>query len=209
MSEKPSRLTDVDRTLVLDASAVINLLGTSQIEAVLKSIGRTCVVEVNTWREVRRDPLTGASADGSMERCLTNGVLLKHPMSPAATAVFLDLVLAEPPDGLDDGEAATIAYAIDTAASAVIDERKANRICAEAFPTLRVLSTLDIISNPLVLQELGAEALSAAVFSALQHARMRVQPRFVPWVTQLLGPERVAQCPSLRRASKTGSPRQT
>jgi predicted nucleic acid-binding protein len=208
MSETSSRLTDADQTLVLDASAVINLLGTSQIEGVLKSLGRTCVVEANAWREVKRDPLTGASADGSLGACLENRVLIKHQMTVAATAVFLDLVLAQPPDGLDDGEAASVAHAIDIGASAVIDERKATRICAAAFPTLKVLSTLDILSHPRVLQELGREALSAAVFSALQHARMRVQPIFVPWVVQLLGPERVAQSPSLRRSRSPESLRQ-
>ena len=46
---------------------------------------------------------------------------------------FTALVSGSAAQTLDDGEAATIAYALECSATALIDERKANRICAERF----------------------------------------------------------------------------
>jgi predicted nucleic acid-binding protein len=51
---------------------------------------------------------------------------------------------------LDDGEAATIAHAVALNGVALIDERKANRICTERFPELRIASTVDILVHPSV-----------------------------------------------------------
>lgn len=199
MSEKPSRLGKADSTLVLDASAVINVLGTSQAAALLGALGRTCVVEATAWREVTRDPLTGKSASGPLKALIDRRLLLKQEMNSETALTFLELVLAQPPDGLDDGEAATVAHAAAIGGSAVIDERKALRVCTVRLPTVRLLSTMDLLTHSSVSRALGQAALSDAVFSALQHARMRVLPEFAPWVVELLGPDRAAKCPSLNR----------
>jgi predicted nucleic acid-binding protein len=110
---------------------------------------------------------------------------------------FERLVVGAAAMTLDDGEAATIAYAYGHHAVAIIDERKATRLCAEMFPSLRVGSTVDILAHPSVEQRMGKSMLAEAVFNALQIGRMRVFPRNVAWVVKLIGQERAAKCASL------------
>jgi hypothetical protein len=198
-SHKPSRLDEVDAVLVLDASVVINLLGTGNAVTLIQALGRKCVVERIAWGEITRDPLTGKAAAEPLKALKDVGLLHRQQMHRDATALFLDLALAQPPDGLGDGEAATLAHAVTSGASAVIDERKAIRISAAKFPKLRVLSALDLLSSRSVTDALDRAALADAVFSALFHARMRVPSEFRKWVVDLIGKERASQCPSLGR----------
>ena len=199
MSERPSRLDEADRLLVLDASAVINLLGTSHAASLLRALARTCVVEQTAWREILRDPLTGKSAAEPLKALVDARLLARQQLAAEAVPVFLDLALAPPPDGLDDGESATAAHAAHIGATAVIDERKAIRICREKLPKLRVVSTLDLLSHHLVAQSLGRSTLAEAVYSALKKSRMRVPVEFHRWVLQLIGKDRASDCPSLGR----------
>jgi hypothetical protein len=68
---------------------------------------------------------------------------------------------------LDDGEAATSAYGVARGGMVVIDEVKANRICAQCFPDLQIACSVDIFAHPAVGNALGGKALSDAVFKAL------------------------------------------
>jgi predicted nucleic acid-binding protein len=196
-SHSLSRLDEADVILVLDASVVINLLGTGTADKIVRALGRRCVVERNAWREVTRDPLTGRSAAEPLGLLADVGLLERQQMQGAATTVFLDLSLAQPPEGLGDGEAATLAHAVKGGATAVIDEKKALRIGAAKFPELRLLATLDLLSVGSVAEALGRATLADAVFSALIHARMRVPSEFRKWVVDLIGRERALRSPSL------------
>ena len=118
--------------------------------------------------------------------------------------VFGDLVIGPATETLDDGEAATIAYAEERGIVPVIDERKARRICAQRFTRLRPLSTVDLFAAADVETSLGRRALADAVFQALRTARMRVLPQHIDWVVALIGADRVPQCPSLPRSVRLG-----
>ena len=198
-SHSLSRLDEADVVLALDASVVITLLGTGMAAKIIGALGRKCIVERNAWREVTKDPLTGRSAAEPLGVLTDVGLLERQEMQGDATAVFLDLSLAQPPEGLGDGEAATLAHAVTSGASAVIDERKAIRIGAAKFPKLRLLSTLDLLNAGSVAEALGGAALADAVFSALINARMRVPSEFREWVVDLIGRDRASRSPSLGR----------
>lgn len=60
---------------------------------------------------------------------------------------FRDLTAGGASQTLDDGEASTVSYAIEHEAIAMIDERKANRICAERFPGLQIGCTVDMLAT--------------------------------------------------------------
>jgi len=110
---------------------------------------------------------------------------------------FEQLVVGAAQMTLDDGEAATIAYAVASNGIALIDEKKANRICGQRFPELRLAYTVDIFMHPDVQNELGKDALADTVFNALFHGRMRVLSQHVEWVIALIGPDRASLCTSL------------
>ena len=124
-------------------------------------------------------------------------------MSDNDAAVYFEELVVGPADTtLDDGEAATIAYALTHTSTALIDERKAMRICAQRFPNLRVASTVDVLNHPEVQRELGTDALADAVFNALVRGRMRVLPHQLEWVVALIGADRAALCHSLSRRAR-------
>ena len=70
---------------------------------------------------------------------------------------FSALVVGSVRDTLDDGEAATIACALEHEATVLIDEKKATRLCAERFPHLTVGSTVDLFGCVAVRAVLGGD----------------------------------------------------
>lgn len=185
---------------VLDASVIINLLGSGIAERVLRSIpGRRIVVE-NTSREVVRHPLAPSSKADPVVPLVRAGLLEQVTLTAESLATFMGLVGAESPNDLGDGESAAIAVAQHLQLGVSLDDTKARRIVREQFPRLRLVSSVDLFALSEVAAELGGDLVDA-VFSALIHARMRVLPENEAWVLLLLG-DRAAECPSLRRRKR-------
>jgi len=113
---------------------------------------------------------------------------------------FAGLVSGLAADTLDDGEAATIAYALEHSASALIDERKAIKICAERFGALSTGCSVDLLAHSEIETALGPTGLAEGVFNALYYGRMRVPAEHVSWVVNLLGHDRIKKCVSLPRS---------
>jgi hypothetical protein len=199
MNPKSSVLDSSTDALVLDASVLINLLGTGISPDILRLLSLPAIVEETTLGEVLHDPRDGMPADDIIRELVRTRRLICEVMDADGLEVFLDLVAADSPDELSDGEAATIAHAVIRKATAVIDERKATRIARMRFPQLTICSTLDILSCSRVTRTLGIESLSAALFDATKYARMRVPVLFEDWVCEILGPERSKECRSLRK----------
>ena len=101
-------------------------------------------------------------------------------------------------------EAATIAYALEHSATALIDERKANKICAKRFGELSTGCTVDLLAHSKIEAALGRMGLVEGVFNALFYGRMRVPPGHVGWVADLVGQDRMKKCVSLPRAIRIG-----
>jgi hypothetical protein len=131
------------------------------------------------------------------------GMMVIVPLSDSQEQHFESLVIRRGVDTLDDGESSTIAYAIESGSVVLIDERKANRISKEQYPSLRLGCSVDLFCHDAVEAAIGAEWLANGVFSALQDARTRVLPQHVKWVVKLLGQERALQCPSLPKAARS------
>lgn len=185
--------------LVIDASVLINLLGCGAAEEVLASLPHEVFIEHRTLAEVLRDPSRNLPARDQRARLVQRRILQAHSLAGEAIDCFLELV-AEP-DGVDDGEAATIVCALGQSATAVLDERKARRIVRERFPTLTLSSTAGLFRVLLEQQRVGAERVRELLLAALQRARMSVPPEDIDWVIELIGVELAEQCPSIRRGA--------
>lgn len=196
-----SRLTEQHRTLVLDASVALNLLGSGRPDDILRLLGRQVVMEQRAVSEVQRDPFNGRPGRASLDALQAAGLLDYADLSEAGFQTFLSLTGASPYDDLDDGEAATIAHAEDIGAVPVLDDKKAIRIYATRRPNAASLTTLDLLSSPEILSGLPESEVADLVFTTLHKARMRVVPAFRDWVVALIGAERAEMCPSLGRSS--------
>lgn len=192
-------MPDSRRLVVVDTSVAINLNATGCATAILGAVPYAVVLTNVVQGKLLEDRRSGRGDAALLETLVSSGHVRIVSLDEAALRVFGDLVAGPSAETLDDGEAATIAYAVTHDAVPIIDERKARRICTERFTGLRPLSTVDILAEPAVNAALGRSALADSVFLALRNARMRVLPERIAWVVALIGNDRASQCPSLPR----------
>ena len=192
--------------VVVDTSVVINLNATGCAEAILRSLPNRCVVVEDVLLELQIGRQTGRG-DADALAVLIEQHLVEHArLGGVGMSHFSSLVSGSAAETLDDGEAATIACAMERVAVALVDERKAIRICAERFPNLAVGCTVDVLAQHHVQAALGP-GLADAVFNALDRGRMRVPENYGRWVVNLIGKERAAECRSLPRRFRAANPR--
>jgi hypothetical protein len=121
-----------------------------------------------------------------------------------AYEIFIGLTGGDPPDDLDDGEAATLAQAAFGNYAAVIDERKATRVAGMQFPRVALLNSMDLLTAQEVFQQTSGAAVADVVYLALRNARMRVRHSDRTWIIALLGDDRARECPSLGLPARKG-----
>jgi predicted nucleic acid-binding protein len=191
-----SSLSSNERVLVLDASVLINLIGSGCSERILAALSVPVWVSDYAANEI----LDGGHEDAVVMKILFDGGLInRKPMMSAASSLFEDLVSGATQESLGDGEAATIAIASGSGAIAVIDERQGWRIANGRLPGLQLATTVDIFALPSVKMMLGEKALGEAVYSSLVRARMQVREHQLDWVVGCIGSEAASACRSLAR----------
>ena len=198
-----SCLDERTAAVVADTSVIINLNATGCAESILRALPNPCVVVEDVALELAIGRQTGRR-DADALTVLIDQHLVEHVrLRDTGISHFATLVSGSAAETLDDGEAATIAYAIERSAVALIDERKAIRICTERFPDLAVGCTIDVLAHRHVQASLGPP-LADAVFNALDRGRMRVPEQYGQWVVDLIGEERAAGCRSLPKRFRAG-----
>lgn len=206
MSTGPRRTTlhseafDLDGArLVLDASCAINILGTGAAASVLGTVPSAVLIETHPFREVRRHPIEGRDHASELDSLQRTGLLEVVSLSEAGNRIFRDSGETSLDLELDDGEAATIAYAVSEGGRnvPVIDERKATRLFKERWPGRPIIDTVTLFQTLVQDRRLSLRAAQDAVHSALLHARMQVAPGVRPWVVDLIGQQRASKCISL------------
>lgn len=191
-------LASGDKSVIIDTSVAINLNGTQFSEGIIKAFNARFLM-----MEIAYGELTPGYNDANLVGNLSErGLLDVAPLCPEGEKVFLKLVSGQASKTLDDGEAATIAFAHMTGSIAAIDERKATALCGKDYPSLGLVSTIDILSHPNVLNALGEKNLAEAVYNALKFARMRVSDDKVDWVLQVIGIDKAMECSSLSKVAR-------
>ena len=204
---RQSCLTDRTISVIADTSVVINLSATNRAESILDALPNPVLVVSEVVAELASGLQTGRNDAVALESWITSGRVRIVQLGHAGMRHFFNLVSGPAVQTLDDGEAATIAQALEMEPQAIplIDERKANRICADRFAHLVTGSTVDLLAQDDVQVALGSVRLADAVFNALRIGRMRVLPHHLNWVVNLIGPERAKQCESLPRSVRKDS----
>ncbi|QTN34837.1 hypothetical protein [Cognatishimia activa] len=193
-----SSFPDPYRTaFVADTSVLINLEASGHAGTIIQATTGVLLTTKNAFDEVLAGELQGYSTAVELRDLCNSGALEIVELGGAEEAVYRSLVEGPAAQTLGDGEAATLAYAVENDAVALIDERKAQRICRERFGGTQVTTTTDLILHSNVVAELGDEQHVAAVHAALTKARMHVPRHRVAEVVKLLGVERSVDCPSL------------
>ncbi len=193
-------LVDSEAPMLADTSVVINLDATGCCGRILDALPNRLLVSEIAVDELRRGEIEGAREKNGIWEIIARGQAEVVVLTCEGVRRFRSLTSGRAAETLGDGEAATIACAIDLKAVAAIDERKGLRISAEKFPSLVTATTLDSLAHPQVRSGLGMERLSEAMFNALTRARMRVPRQYFHWVVELIGAENARKCNSLPRS---------
>ena len=195
----PPFLNDPTRILVVDASAAISITASAHALQIVSAIPNRLIVPDIVVSELESGSQKGYANAEQLCDLIEDGKLDVVTMEEVASGHFESLVIGPARDTLDDGEAATIACALESGGVPLIDERKARRICDERYSDLPYGYTVDLFAHPNVGEALGDANLAQAVLNALTGARMHVLPHHLDWVVSLIGPEHAAQCNSLPR----------
>lgn len=199
----PKSLSSPDTCLVADTSVIINLNASGFARNIIQALPGKVVITDAVKTELEEGRSYGWKDADMLEMYFADGLIEVVDLNETAAQKFEGLVTGPAVMTLDDGEAATIAYSDVNKTIALIDERKANRICAERFPELTVKCTVDLFAHSCVETRLGQDNLKLAVFNALYHGQMRVFPHHIEWVVNLIGINRANMCNSLPRAART------
>ena len=202
---RQSCLRDRAVPVIADTSVVIDLNATKCAETILDALPNPFLVVTEVVSELQSGLQAGRNDAAALDGWLASGRVRIVPLGDTGARHFFNLVSGPAAQTLDDGEAATIALALETEPPAIplIDERKANRICAQRFADLVTGSTVDLLAQDDVQSALGRDRLASAVFNALYFGRMRVLPHHLDWVVSLIGPDRANQCESLPRSVRS------
>lgn len=196
-------LADLSSPIVADTSVIINLIATGCPELILGALRKKVVVVDVVPAELDLGRMRGRNNSARLSELVTAGLIEIAALGDDGARSFAELTIGSALETLDDGEAATIAFAAEHGGTPLIDERKAIRICAERFPALRTGSTVDILLHAEVRRAIGQETLATAVFNALQNGRMRVLPHHQAQIVNLIGGERAVQCQSLPKSIRS------
>lgn len=194
-------------TLVADASVAINLVATGRGASIVRALNCSMVTTRNALRELEAGKDKGHDDFVQMSAFIEKGLVSVVTLSDQGTVTYQSLVDGSAMTTLDDGEAATIGYAVEIGGIALIDERKARGLCARIYPYLAVISTAELLLHKTVAEELGHECHVDAVMNALEKARMRVPLDQLSRIRMLIGDERANRCRSLPALSKSSAKR--
>jgi predicted nucleic acid-binding protein len=183
--------------LVLDASVLLNLLGSCRPRFLLKHLPFEAAIPAAVAYEIKHEPQIEAETDASFVELVEAGSLRIIEPSNEVERIALSLAGSPTPNDLDDGEAYAIAQAAVMDAVLGIDERKGRRIVAEEFPNLTCMFTIEIIERAAMRANMGEAELGEIIYSALRWSRMRIPSDRRDWIISLIGKERARNCPSL------------
>jgi predicted nucleic acid-binding protein len=187
---------------VADASVVINLNATGWARAIITAFPNRWAVTFNAFAELVSGTRNGYDDARAVQTLIEAGVIDLVGLGDIGGEVYETLIDGSALRTLDDGEAATIGYAIEVGGTALIDERKAINLCGEIFPRLQVITTVQILLHEFVVDRLAPRSHFDAIMGSLQKARMRVPPDQIGRIVGVIGEENAASCLSLPRAAR-------
>ena len=188
--------------LIADTSVIINLLASGDAEQIFSGIKNPiCIVEqIIDELEVGSD--NGHLDQSILNTLIDNGTVQMVSLNDDGWDVFGELVCGPTPNTLDDGEAATLAYCVTNGSVPIIDEKKANRICQDQYPSLQPISSVALFKLFKKHQIVSDDFLSTAIYKSLIIGKMRVLNSHLDWVVNLIGSERAYECISLPYAAR-------
>ena len=192
---------DPSITFVADASVVINLNATGRAADIIKAIPNRIAIAGGTMAELGLGARNGHDDAHQLQTLMDAGLIEQVQLGAKGAAIYESLIDGSARTTLDDGEAATIACAVEHGAIALLDERKARSLCFKLFTSLPLGCTAQLLMHDAVATVLNTDHIEA-IIRALKVGRMRVPTEFVAGIVELIGPDVATTCRSLPRSAR-------
>ena len=188
---------DSDIPVVVDTSFVINLNATGFSDRIIRAMPNPFSVTEDVLRELKDGSNSGHNDYKELQDLIGLGTITLASLGEWGENVYLSLIEGSASRTLGDGEASTIGHAVEIGGIAIIDDKKAEKICRERFPLISVIMTVDLLNCAAVRKDLGREQHKKAIHNALRLARMRIPTEKQKHIVELIGKTLAADCPSL------------
>lgn len=177
-------------TYVADTSFLINLNATSfSLEIIDKMKPSTIIITQQVYDELKNGQNSKYGDFDKINEFISKGFMKLQPLRSSALNIYENIVLGTAKYSLDDGEASVIACAVDLKIYAIIDEKKATRICREQYPDLKTFHTLDIFKI-----YLNKPLIQNATQNALKGARMYIPKSRYDELKEIVGNNFMEEC---------------
>jgi predicted nucleic acid-binding protein len=195
-------LADPNSVLIADASVVIGLNASGHARRIIELTPCRILVPDNASNELAIGTRFGHDDGAQLDALVAAGLVSRVTLGGIALATYGTLIDGTYGETLDDGEAATIAVAVECGGVALLDEKKARRMCKAHFPQIVQGCTTQWLLDAVAL---GKATQVEAMINTLRKARMRVPPEFMDEVVALIGREAAMDCSSLPRFVRQGT----
>lgn len=194
-----SCLDEIAAPIVADTSVFINLNATGHAVDILSAIPNVVCLTEEVLSELREGERRGHACSDAIDQIIGHERVEVTRLGDQGTECFQSLAAGPTVDTIDDGEAATIACALERSGVALIDDGKAWRICAGRFPGLITAYTVDLLFHRDVQTAFPRDQLAILIFNALYRGRMKVPTAFAKPIIDVIGLQRAARCRTLSR----------
>ncbi|MDB5823896.1 MAG: hypothetical protein JWR21_2600 [Herminiimonas sp.] len=160
--------------LVLDTSALINILGCGAGIDVFRVLTLPCIVEETVLAEILRHPVPGLCHQHALEQLEASGFIQRTSMDEREYEEYLGMVQAPLTERLDAGESATLAVAYRRSLSVVMDENKGRAYLGRRYPHMTAVSTLKLLISSTSRLNRDVPFLQRLMEQARRNARMAV-----------------------------------
>jgi predicted nucleic acid-binding protein len=160
--------------IVLDASAIFNLLGCKKPIDVLQALGVLCIIEERTMAEIIRHPIPGLCHKEVISSLVEKKHVEIYRMSADEYELYLSLVSGKPTECLDDGESAAIAVAVTQKKTVILDDGKARRVFGARFSSASLASSLKLFLAAAERAGWNAGQIHELIQAARLNARMSI-----------------------------------
>jgi hypothetical protein len=140
----------------------------------VEAIGSPIYVPEQVLGELKLDPVTRRPFPRGPHPALASDKVRLVSLSGSELETFVELVGAAAPHRLGDGEAASIAIALNRNCRLGVDERKANRIIRERFDAIQTFRSTDIWTEFSIARTLGEEIVLESYNLAVKYGRMHI-----------------------------------
>ena len=167
----------ISQPVAIDASTLLNLFATGEIESILRSMPVqkfVCSVAASEVLYLRHEEADHTPELISIDPLVEHGLLtLARPESPEKEALFVQFAAK-----IDDGEAMSLALCVSRGYALATDDRKERRIAASVAEPIPLLATSELLFHWVQSSTISPDRIPEVLGAVELRARFRPWPEY-------------------------------